>query len=368
MIFISKTKETIFNIVNSPLKWLFILIFFFGFQIDQKIANAGLLSFFNTAISGEQVSAKNTQKYSYNSQNIALLEASVNSDPNPDNISENVPLSGKETLVADIASSNNVDGEYSNQISVYEVREGDTISGIAKMFNVSVNTILWANDLNSRSVLKKGQSLIILPVSGLNYKIQKGDTIISIAKKYKADVDEIYRYNDMDESSKLSIGQMIIIPNVDLLVPSKTYVAVSLNGVKIPYDPLIVNVKTLPYYSNYYSCPVSGRLSQSLHGRNSVDLAAPNGSQVRASASGIVTISKADGSWHGGYGNYVVLSHDNNTQTLYAHMLSSVVKAGERVSKGQVIGYVGVSGLTTGPHLHFEIRGAQNPFSAEKCI
>jgi murein DD-endopeptidase MepM/ murein hydrolase activator NlpD len=129
----------------------------------------------------------------------------------------------------------------------------------------------------------------------------------------------------------------------------------------------LVNVSSLPSYPDYYSCPTTGVLTQGLHGRNSVDIAAPVGTPLLASASGIVTISKSNGTWNGGYGNFVVISHDNGTQTLYAHMRNTVVAPGEKVYQGTKIGYIGVSGMTTGPHVHFEVRGAKNPFAYIKC-
>ena len=113
----------------------------------------------------------------------------------------------------------------------------------------------------------------------------------------------------------------------------------------------------------YYSNPVPGGvITQGIHGWNGVDLAAVRGTPVRAAAGGTVIVARGGG-WNGGYGNYAVISHDNGTQTLYSHMRSVIVSSGQPVSSGQVIGYVGATGRATGPHLHFEVRGAQNPFS-----
>jgi murein DD-endopeptidase MepM/ murein hydrolase activator NlpD len=66
--------------------------------------------------------------------------------------------------------------------------------------------------------------------------------------------------------------------------------------------------------------------------------------------------------WNGGYGKYIVISHPNGTQTLYAHNLENYVSVGDAVVRGQIIGSVGSTGKSTGPHLHFEVRGAKNPF------
>jgi murein DD-endopeptidase MepM/ murein hydrolase activator NlpD len=106
---------------------------------------------------------------------------------------------------------------------------------------------------------------------------------------------------------------------------------------------------------------VVARKSQGIHGYNGVDLAAPTGTQVLAAASGQVLISRFGG-WNGGYGNYIVIKHSNGTQTLYAHNSANYVSVGQWVSQGDVIGLVGNTGKSTGSHLHFEVRGAKNPF------
>lgn len=309
---------------------------------------AGLFSIF----SPEEVTAETKNKeliYSASSQTISLLQAAVNTDPNPNKMANIAPIANN-ALVPEIAASNATDTDQTTEISTYIVREGDTVSGIAKMFGVSVNTVLWANNLTSKSVLRPGNTLVILPVSGIMYTVKKGDTISQIAKKYKADTDEITAYNDLSVSS-LTVGQTIIIPDVELNQSSSNSSSLSIS-------------KGLPYYPGYFIRPISiGYRSQKLHGHNGIDLAAPIGTPIYASAAGTVIISRINGAWNGGYGNFVTIAHTNNTQTLYAHLLNKIiVEAGDRVEQGQVIGYIGMTGKTTGPHLHFEIRGAKNSF------
>lgn len=121
----------------------------------------------------------------------------------------------------------------------------------------------------------------------------------------------------------------------------------------------------LPATSGYLSNPLNGagRFSQGLHGNNAVDWSAPSGTPIYAAASGRVTTVKSDGGWNSGWGNYVVISHPNGGSTLYAHM-SRVATSGGSVSKGDLIGYVGMTGSATGYHLHFEVRGmGKNPFA-----
>ena len=99
-----------------------------------------------------------------------------------------------------------------------------------------------------------------------------------------------------------------------------------------------------------------------MHGHNAVDLAIAYGTPIHAAAAGTVIIAKSNGAYNGGYGNFVMISHGNGSETLYAHMSKTAVSVGQQVSQGQTIGYIGMTGMTTGPHTHFEIRNAQNPF------
>jgi murein DD-endopeptidase MepM/ murein hydrolase activator NlpD len=255
--------------------------------------------------------------------------------------------------LADVTLSEGASDTTSTQISSYVVREGDTIAGIAKMFGVSVNTVMWANNISRASALRVGQTLLILPVTGINYTIQKGDTIKGIALKYKADVDEILQYNDLSLSSTLVAGQTILIPDAELQVAVPTKVVVKNNP---------AHDTNGPDYGSYYTRPVSGGVkTQGLHGYNGVDLAGPVGTPIYAAAAGTVIVSSSSG-WNGGYGNLIIISHDNGTQTVYGHLSKNLIKAGQRVDQGQKIALMGATGKATGPHLHFEIRGARNPF------
>lgn len=245
-----------------------------------------------------------------------------------------------------IASKKSSTGE----ISVYTVRAGDTLSHIADMYGVTANTILWANDLTKATAIREGQTLIILPVAGVQHIVKKGDTLNSIVKKYDGDLDEILSYNHLASNDDLVVGETIVVPGGQIksvapakASPTKTSGSVSSGGKWLAH-PLPGSIK-----------------SQGIHGYNAVDLAAPVGSSVRAAANGEVIVSKSSG-WNGGYGQYIVVKHSNGAQTLYAHLSSNSVGVGAYVSQGEVIGAVGNTGRSTGSHLHFEVRGASNPF------
>jgi len=319
-----------------------------------ETAHAGLVSYVVSLFGGGQASAKIAiDQYQGNSQTIALLQAAANFDPNPEKASGASPIVG-DTLIAEIALSESVTTENTNtQISSYIVREGDTISGIAKMFGVSVNTIMWANDISRATALRVGQTVIILPVTGIHYTIAKGDTIKEIAARYKADLDEILRYNDMTVNSTLVIGRTIIIPDAEVRISVPTR---SVAGSNPAHDT------AGPNYTGYYIRPISGGVrTQGLHGYNGVDLAAPVGTSIFAAASGKVIVSSSGG-WNGGYGTFIIISHNNGTQTLYSHNSKNLVSVGQYVDQGDKIALMGSTGKSTGSHVHFEIRGAKNPF------
>jgi murein DD-endopeptidase MepM/ murein hydrolase activator NlpD len=313
------------------------------------ISNAGFFDFLSEVFRwGNEVD--NTE----NSQNMALLQAALNSDPNPAKGGGEITIVGGTALLAETGPSGSLadieDVPNSDQISIYVVREGDSISQIAKMFGVTTNTIIWANDIKRGSLIREGQTLIILPISGISHTVKSGETVRSIAKKYKGDYTEVLNYNGLTLESVVTIGDVVVVPDGEVATP------------RYSGSTALVRGTGGPAYDGYYLRPVGGGTkSQSLHGYNAIDLATYAGAPIFAAADGQVIISKGFG-WNGGYGRYVVIKHSNGTQTLYAHNSQNIVYPGQKVVKGQVIGYVGSSGKSTGAHLHFEIRGARNPF------
>ncbi len=312
--------------------------------------HAGLFSFVSSLFS----SAKAEETSYVNSQTVPLLQAAVNTNPNPILGGADITIVGGVALLPENApteglSENIGDQPISDQISIYVVREGDTLGAIAKMFGVSINTIRWNNDIKS-STISPGQTLTILPVSGVRHTVKKGDTLASIAKLYKGDTEDIKKYNNISESSVLAIGNVVIVPDGEIVSskgPSTT------SRVQI--------VASTKVYEGYYMRPANGKKTQGIHGHNGIDIGAPVGTQIVASAAGKVIISRSGG-WNGGYGTYIVIQHDNGTQTLYAHNNKNIVFEGTDVVQGQVIAYMGATGKATGSHLHFEVRGARNPF------
>ncbi|MCR4330496.1 MAG: peptidoglycan DD-metalloendopeptidase family protein [Patescibacteria group bacterium] len=286
---------------------------------------------------------------------MALLQAASNFDPNPAKGGGDITIVGGTALLPDAGPSGTLadiedNSTTSDQISLYVVREGDSLSQIAKMFGVTTNTIIWANDIKRGSLVSEGQTLVILPISGIRHTVLKGDTLKGIVGKYKGDMDEVIGFNGLTEGEALAVGDVVVIPDGEIETPKTSTTKTAVRGTNTPS------------YSGYYLRPVvGGTKTQGLHGYNGVDLAAPVGTPILASATGDVIISRSGG-WNGGYGTYIVISHPNGTQTLYAHNSKNIVSEGAHVVQGQIIGYIGSTGKSTGSHLHFEVRGAKNPF------
>ncbi|MBI2025178.1 M23 family metallopeptidase [Candidatus Kaiserbacteria bacterium] len=286
-----------------------------------------------------------------------LLSAATNSDPNPNKGLDSIQTSGGKALLAYGGPSGAISGAAgsaaSDRISVYVVRKGDTLSDVAKMFDVSINTIVWANNLKNARDVHPGDTLVILPISGVERTIVKGDTLKSLAKKYSADANDIAQYNGLSLTDPLVIGSTVIIPGGEIAAPPQSV---------LPSSPLLGGGGS--FLAGYYINPVPGGIiTQRLHGWNGIDIGVARGTPIYAAAEGTVIISRSGGAWNGGYGNYVVITHSNGTQTLYSHNSSNAVSVGQQVLRGQIIGYVGSTGRVTGTHLHFEVRGAANPLA-----
>jgi len=299
---------------------------------------------------------------------MALLQANVSTAPLEDNkktdIKENVDINiisdtALMPVIGPLGVSDGTEEYYSpDDTSIYVVHEGDTISQIADMFKVTPDTILSVNDLKKGEKLVKGDVLLILPFSGVEHTVVKGETLKGLSTKYKVDVDEIISNNiDININSKLAIGDKLIIPGASILSEPKATI-----GKKIAKGSSISD--SLKQISGYFMYPLPKgpriRKTQGMHDKYAIDIGAPTGTPIYASASGTVIFAK--NGWNGAYGNSVFMKHPNGTETRYAHMSKLATSPGAHVNQGDLIGYVGSTGRSTGPHLHFEVRGARNPF------
>jgi murein DD-endopeptidase MepM/ murein hydrolase activator NlpD len=318
-------------------------------------AHASVFSLLS-AIFGERAAAETAEEptgLGADSQLMPLLAAAPGAAGTPVRDESPITIIDGSALLSEIGPTGVAGGSArvaSDKISIYVVRPGDSLSEIADMFDVSVNTVVWANDIERDNLIHTGQTLVILPVTGVRHEVRAGETLKSVAARYRGDIDDILLYNNLAPDATLAVGDVVIIPDGEIAQPSPTGAALRQSG------------RGAPSYEGYYLRPIpGGRRTQGLHGYNGIDLAGPTGTPILAAASGEVLLSKKSG-WNGGYGTYIVISHGNGTQTLYAHNSLNIVNSGEQVAQGQIVGYIGATGKATGPHLHFEVRGAKNPF------
>ncbi len=261
------------------------------------------------------------------------------------------PTPAKQSIiVGDNVFSTSISQKPRDKVIDYEVQKGDTLSSIANKFGISVETIKWENNL-SGDYLTVGDILRILPVTGVSYKVFSGETIYTIAKKLDTDPQKIvdFPFNDFanPETFSLTVGQTLVVP--DGVKPSEqpTYVRPK---------PVFVSTGTGGISSAGFAWPLRGGISQyPTWYHMAVDITDPVGTPIVAANSGTVS-NVITGTWDGGYGNNVYIDSGNGYVTHYAHMASVYVSPGQSVVAGKtVIGAVGLSGRTTGAHLHFEV-------------
>lgn len=262
-------------------------------------------------------------------------------------------------------------------IESYIVKEGDTLGSIARDYDVDVGTVMWANNLSARQFIRPGDSLRILPVSGVTATVKKGDTLSSIADRYSGTVEEIVRVNQL-ASEFVTVGKELIIPGgeppaivTDRIVATairrtataagreslrepgaKTANAAQGGALNIPKPSDASEAPEKPKTRLLW--PSSGHVITQYYGwrHTGLDVDGDLTSPLYASADGVVSIA----GWNnGGYGLQVMIEHTNGMKTRYAHASKLFVKAGDTVKRGQVIAMMGNTGRSTGSHLHYEV-------------
>lgn len=234
-------------------------------------------------------------------------------------------------------------------VITYTVQKGDTISTIAKKFGIDTDTVKWVNDLTTDN-LTVGDELKILPVSGMLHKVAKGDSVYTIAKKYDTEAQKIvdFPFNDFvnPETFSLVEGQILIVP--DGIKPSEK--PTFKRQVFIATGPVSIS-------GAGFTWPLRGAISQFASWYHmGIDITSDMGAPIIAAQNGTVA-SASVGTWDGGYGTNVLVDNGDGFSSLYAHLSGLNVSSGDSVVAGKtLLGWVGMTGRTTGPHLHFEIR------------
>jgi len=250
-----------------------------------------------------------------------------------------------------------------DQLRTYTVRQGDTLTGIARRFGVSMMTVWWANKLKSKDELHVGQKLVIPPASGLVVTVSEGDTLDALAARYRVKAAEIVEFNGLTDQT-LVLGQVLVMPGARgkaIATPKPTPRPVVAARPRTTSTRSTGGTRVRPparYSGGVFAWPVAGGyISQYYrYGHPAIDIAAHYGTAVRATASGTVIFA----GWKSNGGGYQIwIAHGSGLYSTYNHMSSLAARSGERVGRGEMIGRIGTSGWATGPHLHFEVwRGA----------
>ncbi|MGQ9700608.1 MAG: peptidoglycan DD-metalloendopeptidase family protein [Candidatus Bipolaricaulaceae bacterium] len=229
---------------------------------------------------------------------------------------------------------------WSSGTSVYEVRAGDTLSSIASRYGVPLAWLMASNNLTSTTIYP-GQKLLVVH-DGVLHTVKPGETVADISARYGVTEEAVRAANDL--GGNLTPGQVLYIPHPARVPP-----------ISPPAEP-------------GFGWPVRGTLSSPFGPRihpvygvpsfhTGIDLAVPEGTPVRAARAGTVTYS----GWENGFGLLVVIDHGDGYETYYGHLSKLMVVVGQRVSAGEIVALSGNTGLSTGPHLHFEVRYHGSP-------
>jgi murein DD-endopeptidase MepM/ murein hydrolase activator NlpD len=310
-----------------------------------------------------------------------------------------------------------------------EVQKGDTLYGISKRYNVSLNELMRVNGLTSPS-LKLGQKLAVpsgtvaarprpapaMSVAAVpapadwtgSYTIKAGDSLYNVARQNKVKLDDLQRFNGIADVRRVKPGTVLKVPGVagavlaeapatpssaPVLTPPPAQPPVTANVPPLPMDPTapsatpkILNstagnekqvaaldagtaaAVAVPASGSVADgklrWPVKGRVIAGYGPRNDgthndgINISVPLGTEVHAAENGAVAYA---GSELKGYGNLILVRHDNGLVTAYAHASEILVKRGDRVERGQVIAKAGKTGAVDQPQLHFEVRRDQTP-------
>jgi murein DD-endopeptidase MepM/ murein hydrolase activator NlpD len=256
---------------------------------------------------------------------------------------------GQKIEIPAIGGASNSNQKQEPIIVNYTVVKGDTLWSISQRYDVNMSTIISTNNLKEISKLSIGQKLK-LPITNMDiakaegygqdtaaeeiiYYVKKGENLWSISREYNVKLEAIIAANSITDASKISTGQQLRIPNVPgASLSIYNFIWPLRRRITSPYGMRVIN------------------------GRNDfhagIDIGGPTGTNIVAAESGRVSYS----GYMRGYGNVIILSHDRGYSTVYGHNSVNLVKKGQYVTKGNIIGKVGRTGNATGPHLHFEIR------------
>ena len=240
-------------------------------------------------------------------------------------------------------------------ILTHVVAAGETLAQIASQMGVTLQQIMADNDLVSAGEITAGETLYASS-AGIVYVIKSGQTMTDISITYGVPIDKMAQVNGISDPGRIFAGQRIVIPGATTNL-WQAVVRLS-HGRQARFIWPLEGDITSPFGWRIH--PVLG----TRHHHNGIDIDVPIGTTVRAAAPGNVYFVGDDE----GYGTMLVLRHADGYLTIYGHLSTVLVSKGQSVEVGQPIAESGNTGLSTGPHLHFEIRNGEFPVDPQRYL
>ncbi|MYB41293.1 MAG: peptidoglycan DD-metalloendopeptidase family protein [Chloroflexi bacterium] len=237
----------------------------------------------------------------------------------------------------------------------YEVQEGDTVTGIAERFGITANYILWNNIdiIPDADFLSVGEEIQVPSVGGILHGVRYGETLLEIAERYDASIVDIIEVNRLDREGSIFADTTILVPGGRIVTRPAAVVRPPAASTPAPSRVVAVSPQTSSEFN--FIWPTRDIITSYFGPSHplGIDIRAPVGTPIKAAADG--TVIFVGGTRCCSYGLYVEVQHDGGFTTLYAHLASFAVASGDEITAGTVLGFAGLTGRTTGPHLHFEI-------------
>lgn len=246
-------------------------------------------------------------------------------------------------------------------VTIHTVREGENVGSLVQRYRTTRGTLEGLNSHLNLDVLRPGDRVRILSRPGVFQKLQPGLTVSDIAQVYQMDPRDLLRANGISNPRRLPANGELFIPDAGPLSDDLQRRLAKRRVTRTARAPRGALGKPVSLPGALVMSAAFGRRISPIDGQPQMhvglDLVAPWGTPVLAARDGVVS----DAGFRGGYGNLVILQHPNGYETRYGHMSDFVVKEGDRVTEGQVIGHVGSTGDSTSFHLHFEVRQGGSP-------
>jgi len=274
---------------------------------------------------------------------------------------------------------------------IHTVLPGDTVYKVARNYQLPIREIITMNSLSAPYRLNVGYRMKLPPPN--NYRVRAGDSVTGIARLYEVSPRQIVKLNGLQPPYRLNVGQVLRLPNLLGNTPPQAAMSSTasvpraeregVGNVPQPSSKPRAQTASTTQRANIpnrtpklsgngqYMRPVDGKIISSLYPKDGglhkdgINIRAPKGTPVRAAQNGVVVYAGNDLE---GYGNLILVRHQNNKMTAYAHLDKMIAKRGATVQQGQSIGTVGSTGQVSSPQLHFEIRQGTKALNPVKYL